>query len=59
MDSSTAFQSPDNRDSDLFATGVIMAVLSIAAVVVRIGCKRHMKNPISVDDYLIFLSLVS
>lgn len=51
-------QSSGNRDSDLFATGVIMAILAITAVVLRMGCKRHLKNPISADDYMIFLSLI-
>ena len=51
-------QSSGNRDGDLFATGVIMAILAITAVVLRMGCKRHLKNPVSADDYMIFLSLV-
>lgn len=58
MDSETPPQSGDNRDSDLFATGVVMAILAIAAVILRMGCKRHLKNPVLADDYLIFLSLV-
>ena len=58
MDSGTTMQSSGNRDGDLFATGVIMAILAITAVVLRMGCKRHLKNPVSADDYMIFLSLV-
>jgi len=59
MDPGSAFQSPDNRSSDLFATGVVMAILAIVAVILRAGCKRHLKLPVSADDYMIFLSLVS
>lgn len=58
MASETPPQSSANKDSDLFATGVIMAILAITAVVLRMGCKRHLKNPVSADDFLIFLSLV-
>ncbi|CAF9932568.1 MAG: hypothetical protein ALECFALPRED_005328 [Alectoria fallacina] len=58
MESGTTLQSSANRDGDLFATGVIMAILATTAVILRMGCKRHLKNPVSADDYLIFLSLV-
>lgn len=58
MDPETPLQSSANRDSDLFATGVIMAILAITATVLRMGCKRHLKNPVSADDYMIFLSLI-
>ena len=58
MDVATSSQDHDNKDSDLFATGVIMSVLATLAVILRMGCKRHLKNPISADDYLIFVSLV-
>lgn len=58
MESEPPLPSSGNRDSDLFATGVIMAILATTAVVLRMGCKRHLKNPVSADDYLIFLSLV-
>lgn len=58
MDSGIPLQRTGDRDSDLFATGVTMAVLATTAVGLRMGCKRHLKYPVSADDYLIFLSLV-
>ncbi|KAF6229956.1 hypothetical protein HO133_004294 [Letharia lupina] len=35
-----------------------MAVLATTAVGLRMGCKRHLRYPVSGDDYLIFLSLI-
>lgn len=59
MDPEAAYQSPDNRDGDLLATGIVMSVMAISAVILRMGCKRHLKLPVTADDYMIFFSLVS
>ncbi|KAL9599262.1 MAG: hypothetical protein Q9219_003964 [cf. Caloplaca sp. 3 TL-2023] len=48
----------DDRRPDLIATAIAMAVLSTAAVIGRLICRRYLKSPISWDDYTIVLAWV-
>lgn len=48
----------DNRRPEIITSAVIVGVLAIAAVVLRLLCRRHMKVAISYDDYLIIAGLV-
>lgn len=48
----------DNRAPEIITSAVIIGVLAIAAVVLRLYCRRTMKVAFSYDDYLIIMGLV-
>ncbi|KAI4180119.1 MAG: hypothetical protein L6R41_007439 [Letrouitia leprolyta] len=47
----------DNRAPEIITSAVIIGVLAIAAVVLRLYCRRTMKVAFSYDDYLIIMGL--
>ena len=48
----------DNRSAVLYGTAISMIILTAGAVLVRLGCRWHLKSRVSYDDIAILVAMV-